>query len=226
MYIPAPALFRCSRLIILLFQLLSRSSVCGAFLRALKRIEFLIFSVFVSTFVAYCSFPWFLPYSHTFQEHVMDSVIEQLVANMAIYVRGIFLTPVERKYILSNLKRSHCETDSSTPATAAQAESNEDCNIASALCGDGEFHLSNNSYFGFSSLDRSVSGFWPIIWDSLRITWASKMHHHFVDWPYRAVSRWARLLYRKGKGPARTYVNTEGYPHHVALILIKDTLKR
>ncbi len=52
------------------------------------------------------------------------------------------------------------------------------------------------------------------------------MHHYFVDWPYRAVSRRARILHRKGKGPARPYLNTEGYPQHVALVPIKDTPKR
>ena len=51
------------------------------------------------------------------------------------------------------------------------------------------------------------------------------MHHHFVDWPNRAVSRKARLLRRQGKGPTRPYVNIEGYPRHVALLLIKDALK-
>ena len=52
------------------------------------------------------------------------------------------------------------------------------------------------------------------------------MHHHFVDWPYRAVNQVAHLLRRNGKGPARPYVNMEGYTKHVALVLIKNTLKR
>ncbi len=36
----------------------------------------------------------------------------------------------------------------------------------------------------------------------------------------------ARLLHRKGKGPARPYMNTEVYPKHIALVLIIDMLKR
>ncbi len=55
----------------------------------------------------------------------MYSVIEQLVANISIDVRGSFLTPVDRKSILSNLKPSLREADCSAPATPAQAESTE-----------------------------------------------------------------------------------------------------
>ncbi len=142
----------------------------------------------------------------------MDSVIDQLVANMGIAMRGSSLTPVERKSILACLKLILCDADDSAPATTTQAESAENWNIAFVLCDDGKFHLAPESYFGSSSLDGSVHGFWLLIWDSLRITWAPKMDHHFVDWPYRAVPRRARLLHRNGKGPARPYVNTEGYP--------------
>ncbi len=52
------------------------------------------------------------------------------------------------------------------------------------------------------------------------------MRHYCLDWPYRAVSRAARLLHRQGKGPARPYVNIQGYPKSVALVLIKNKLKR
>ncbi len=72
------------------------------FCKRSSALSFLIFSVFVPTFVGYCSCPWVFPNSHTSQDHVMDSVIEQLVANMGIDVRGIFLNPVERKSILWN----------------------------------------------------------------------------------------------------------------------------
>ena len=74
--------------------------------------------------------------------------------------------------------------------------------------------------------DGAVYGFWPLLWDSLNIFWVPKMPHRFVDWPYRAITRAARLLHRNGKGTARPYVNTERYPKHVALVLIKNTLKR
>ncbi len=99
----------------------------------------------------------------------MDPVIEPLVANMGIDVRGSFLTPVERKSILSNLKPSLCKADGRVPATAALTEPTEKWNVASVICGDGEFGLSSDSYFGSSSLDGSVSSFWPLILDSLRI---------------------------------------------------------
>ncbi len=53
-----------------------------------------------------------------------------------------------------------------------------------------------------------------------------KMYHHFVDWPFLAVTRRARLLGRQGKGPERPYVDIEGYTKNAALVLIKNILKR
>ncbi len=52
------------------------------------------------------------------------------------------------------------------------------------------------------------------------------MQYSFFDWPYRSVTRRARILQGEGKVPARPFVNTEGYPNRTALILIKNTLKR
>ena len=40
------------------------------------------------------------------------------------------------------------------------------------------------------------------------------------------MSRVARLFYRQGKGPARPYVNIESCSMSLALVLIKNTLKR
>ncbi len=108
----------------------------------------------------------------------------------------------------------------------AQAEIADDWNVAAILCGDDEFHLSRGSIFGSSSLDGTVSAFLPILWDSLTISWVPKMQYPFVDWPYRAITRRARILQREGKCPARPFVNTEGYPNRTDLILIKNTLKR
>ncbi len=56
------------------------------------------------------------------------------------------------------------------------------------------------------------------------MAWAPKIYHHFVDWPYRPVSRAALLLRRQGKGPVRPFVNVKGYPKGAALVLIKNTL--
>ena len=58
------------------------------------------------------------------------------------------------------------------------------------------------------------------------MSWVPKMQNSFDDWPYRAVFRRARFFQRAEKGPARPFVNTEGYPNRTALILIKNTLKR
>ena len=112
------------------------------------------------------------------------------------------------------------------PVVIALAESSDNWKLAAFLRGDRESYFSSESYFGSSSLEGSVSGFWALLWDSLNISWVPKMHHHFVDWPYRAVNQVVHLLRRNGKGPARPYVNIEGYTKHVAIVLIKNTLKR
>ncbi len=52
------------------------------------------------------------------------------------------------------------------------------------------------------------------------------MRNSFVDWPYCTVTRRARILQREGKGPARLFVDTEGYPNQTASISINKTLKQ
>ncbi len=164
----------------------------------------------------------------------MDVIIEALVANMGLDVRGRFLPATERNSKLSCLEPIPCGTATmpitvqraSTSSTPVPAELTDNWNVAALLCGDGEFHLTSGSFFGSNSLDGAVSGFWPLIWDSRNITWAPKMHHHFIDWPYRAVTRAARLLRRQGKGFSRPFVYVEGYLRNAALVLIKNTLKR
>ncbi len=107
----------------------------------------------------------------------------------------------------------------------AQAWATDNWNVAAILCGDDNFHLSRGSFFGSRSLDGTVLGFWPILWESLNICWVPKMHCPFVDWPYRAVGRKNRILTLEGKGLARPFVNIEGYSNRTALVLIKNTLK-
>ncbi len=149
-------------------------------------------------------------------------------------MRGSFLSETGRNSKLSCLEPIPCGTDTlpitieraSTSSTLAPAELTDNWNFAAIPCGYGEFHLTRGSFFGSSSLDGVVSGFWPLIWDSLNITWVPKMHDHIIDWPYRAVTRAARLLRRQEKGPSRPFANIEGYPRNAALVLIKNTLKR
>ncbi len=155
----------------------------------------------------------------------MESMIE-LASNIGVEVQGSFLNPADKTLTLSRLQPLPSNRQDTAPVVIAREESIDNWNVAAILRGDGEFHFSSESYFCSSSLDGVVSGFWPLLWDSLNISWVPNMHHHFVDWPYRAVTRAARLLRRNGKGPARTYASIEGYPKHVALVLIKNTLKR
>ena len=139
---------------------------------------------------------------------------------------GCFLNHADKTLTLSQLQPLHSEKQDTAPVVTAQSESTDNWNVAAIPRGDGEFQFSSEAHFGSSSLDGVASGFWSRLWDSLNISWVPKIHHHCVDGPYRTVTRDSRLLRRNGKGPAQPYVNVEGYPKHVALGLIKNTLKR
>ncbi len=157
----------------------------------------------------------------------MDPIIEEIIANMGVNVRGSFLPPSEHTSIHSNMKPIRYEPNSASisvnsfGATNAPAQTcaTDNWNVAAILGGDDEFHLLRGSLIGPSSLDGTASGFWPILWESLNISWVPKMHCPFVDWPYRAVSRKSRILRHEGKGPARPFVNIEGYSNRTALVL-------
>ncbi len=133
-----------------------------------------------------------------------------------------------------NLKSVRCKpncqtisvSSSNVPNTHAQAESADNWNVPAILIGDGESHLFSDSYFYSGSLDGANSDFWPLVWGSPKITWSQKLYHYFVDWPYRAVTRQAHLLWRQSKSSVRPNANIQGYSKYAALILIKDTLKR
>ncbi len=108
---------------------------------------------------------------------------------MGVDVRGSFLAVPDRKSIVSNLLPVPSEfrnlpvstTKHGVLNTAVRAETNDKWNVAAVLCVDGEFDLSSKSNYGTSTFDGAASGSWPLVWDSLNIAWAPKMHHHFVD---------------------------------------------
>ncbi len=139
----------------------------------------------------------------------------------------------ERKFMLSNLRPVSFETNcvpvlvrsGDVSGIDAQTEGNDNWNIAEILCVDGELGLTCGSYFSSSSIDDALSGFRSLIWDSFTISWARKMHQHFIYWQYRAVTRDARLLCRQSERPARPNVSIEGYPKHAAPFLVKEALK-
>ncbi len=140
--------------------------------------------------------------SFTLLSRGMGPIIEQIVASMTIYTHGSFNRATERKSMLSNLKPLPSEINNvlfsvNSPddsRVSAPADANDNWNVAAILGGDGEFHISKGSYFGSCSLDGAVSGFWPLVWDSLTISVAPKMHHSSINRPCRAVSCKARLL--------------------------------
>ena len=119
----------------------------------------------------------------------MDPIIERIISDMEVDVRGSFLHPSERTSILSNMKPVLCELDgapvsvysSDANNAPAQAEIAENWNVAAILCGDNEFHLYCSSFFSSSSLDGTVPGFWPILWDSLIMSWVLEIQYSFVD---------------------------------------------
>ncbi len=189
--------------------------------------------LFVHRSGGYCSCPRSMPSSRTSRAHDMDPTMEQIVASMGIDVSESFLAVPDRRSIVSNLKPVTSESAKlhmsfakvGVLETAAHAGTSEKWNVATILCGDGEFQLSSKLFFGSSSLDGSVSGFWPLVRDSLNTTWAPKMHHHCFDWLYRAVTRAVHLQRRHGKSPARHFVNIERYSSNTAPVLIRNTLK-
>ncbi len=129
----------------------------------------------------------------------MDSIIDRMIAEYDVNTWGRFSNHMERRKTLSKLNPRPCATNDCISAATAQVDSAKNWNVAAVLHGEDEFHLSCDSYFGSSSPDWIVSCFWPIIWESLPVTWAPKMHHYCVNWPYRAVSRAARLSVSKVK---------------------------
>ena len=167
-----------------------------------------------------------LPSSFADRLRVMDFIIEQFFADYDVNAKGSFATTYDRKQTLLKLNFSPFTASNGAPITTDRAHSTGNWHVTAILCGDGECHLSRESYFVASYLDGAVSVFWPHIWGSLNIKRALKMHHHFVDRPFSAATRPARLLRRQEKGPARGSVNVEGYPKNFSLILMKNTLKR
>ncbi len=145
------------------------------------------------------------------------SLSSGFLAHIPIPCHGVdnWTTRLEhRRGRTGQLPESH-KKDSYVIATSTSffgktGKSSDNWNVAAILRGGGEFNFSSQSYCGSSSLDGAFSGFCPLLWDSLNISWVPKMHHHFIDWTYRAVTRSARLLRRNGKGPARPYINMEG----------------
>ncbi len=140
--------------------------------------------------VEYNSYIQALSYSLTLLSRGMDEVIEQLAANMGTDTSGSFTCSTERKSILSNLRPMLSETSCvsfsvrspDVPGIDAQTEGNDNWNVAAILCGYGESGLACGSYFGSSSPGGAVSGFWPLIWDSVTFSWAPKMRHYPIDW--------------------------------------------
>ena len=93
------------------------------------------------------------------------------------------------------------------------------------LCDDGEAHLSRGSFFGSNFIDGAINGFRKFNWESLNILWVLKMYYRWVSWTFRAVTRSARLLRRRGKGPSRPCICIDGYAKNAALLIIENKLK-
>ncbi len=89
----------------------------------------------------------------------MDSIIDRMAADYAVNTWGSVSNHIERRQTVSKLNPRPCAMTEDVSVATAQAGSAENWNVAAILRGDGEFHLSCNSYFGSSSLDGAVSGF-------------------------------------------------------------------
>ena len=61
-------------------------------------------------------------------------------------------------------------------------------------------------------------------WDALNPTSRHGTSDSYISWPFRPVSRLARLERRNREPPARLTINIEGYPREVAVQLIKQRI--
>ncbi len=139
---------------------------------ALKRYKYVVVPILCFLRILQLAPPLFSSFANQFRD--MDPIIEQFLADYGMNPHASFATTYDRKQTLLKLNPSPCTVIESALTATAQADPNDNWNVSAILCGDGEFHLSLQSYFGSSSLDGVASGFWPLIWDSLNISWALK----------------------------------------------------
>ncbi len=88
----------------------------------------------------------------------MDLIIDQMIAEYDLNTCGSFRNHLWRKRTLSKWNPRPCTTTEDVIVATAQADSARNRNVAAIFRGDGEFHLSFDSYFGSSSHDGTVSG--------------------------------------------------------------------
>ena len=61
-------------------------------------------------------------------------------------------------------------------------------------------------------------------WGTLNLTCRYGISDSYVSWPFRPVSRLARLKRRNREPPVRLTINIEGYPYEIAVQLIKQRI--
>ncbi len=83
------------------------------------------------------------------------------------------------------------------PVIVAQTDTVEQWNFTPIPRCSSNFHLLSYSFLDSCLLAGGVSRSWPLIWNSLAVTWAPKMYNLYAYWPYREYI--GRCVSRDGK---------------------------
>jgi len=141
-----------------------------------------------------------------------------------INASGSFLSSVDAGTLSRSPSTSTILSPNNNDAIAAVSQSADRAwNVASVVCGDGSSGLLDGVFYGSGSIDGSVSTFWALEWDSLRLSWRFPDISGIISWPCRAVTQIARSSRAKGLVPFRPYVDITGYPETVAADHLKES---
>ena len=98
-------------------------------------------------------------------------------------------------------------------------------NVSAVLCGDGSSGFERRIYYGSESSDGAGRGFWSMEWDTLNLNCMYSISDSYLSWPFRPVSRLARLKRRNRESPVRLAINVEGYSREIIIPLIKQPIQ-
>ena len=90
--------------------------------------------------------------------------------------------------------------------------------------GDDSSGFRMGIYYGSGSSDGAARGFWRTEWDTWNLTCRCGISDSYVSWPFRPVSRLARLKRCNREPPARLTINIEGYRRGITVQLINQRI--
>ena len=82
-------------------------------------------------------------------------------------------------------------------------------NVSAILCGDDSSGSQMGIHYGSGSSDGAARGLWRMEWNTLNLTCRYGISGSYVSWPFRPVSRLARLKIRNREPPVRLTIHIE-----------------